>query len=286
VAVTRPKKKGTSKITKSVKSELKNWVKDIVDEATEVDARIFWKEPVKYLRASSVGEPCIRALSFDMLGYNDPKEARVLRIFRTGDLIEQTNIEMMTNANIIESTQGEVRYDYYSLDEDEELVPVPFIVGHYDAIVKDGYDTKHLVEIKSINERAFGKLPAEHGPMLAGMSPVFNQFPKYIHQWNTYATASEIDQGFLLFEAKNTQRHKYFFLERDQELFEKNIRKCEEAWNHGINEEIAPIPEGFDPFDPEGTCAKNWCDKRPLCKALSKESVKLEEIKLIDSELR
>ena len=282
----KPKRKGKSRITKSVKSELKNWVKDVVDEATEVDARIFWKDPVKYLRASSVGEPCIRSLSFDMLGYNDPKEARVLRIFRTGDLIEQTNIEMMRNAEIIESTQGEVRYDYYNFEEMGELNQVPFIVGHYDAVVKDSYDTRHLVEVKSINERAFGKLPAEHGPMMAGMSPVFDQFPKYIHQWNTYATCAEIDQGFLLFEAKNTQRHKYYFLTVDNELFEKNIRKCEEAWGYGINEEIAPIPEEFDPFDPEGACAKNWCDKRPLCKQLSKGTVKLADIKEIDSKFR
>ncbi len=284
VKTKKPKTKGLSKVTRKIKMELPNWVKEKVDEATEVEARIFWRDPVKYIRASATGEPCIRAISFDMVGYNDPKEARILRLFRTGNVIEQTNIEQMVKAEVIESTQGEVRYDYYNVEEDSELVSVPFIVGHYDAIIKDDNDTKHLVEIKSINSRAFGKLPAEHGPMLAGMSPVFNQFPKYIHQWNTYAAASEVEQGFLLFEDKNTSAHKYYFLNLDMELFEKNIRKLEEAWGYGINEEIAPIPEGFNPHDTKGKCG--WCDKKPLCKELSEGVVKLADIKEIDAKVR
>jgi len=285
MVVKKPKTKGKSKITKKIKMQLPNWVKEVVDEATEVEARIFWKNPVKYLRASSVGDPCIRSLAFDMLGYSAPKEARILRIFRTGNLIEQTNIEMMTRAGIIKSTQGEVRYDYLSVDEDKELVPVPFIVGHYDAIVEDSQNEVHLAEIKSINARGFGKLPAEHGPMLAGMSPVMNQFPKYVHQWNTYSAASEVEQGFLLFECKNTQAHKYYFLNFDEELFEKNIRKCEEAWGYGIREEIPQIPEGFNPIDAKDAGC-GWCDKKPLCKELGEKTVKLADIKLIDADLR
>lgn len=282
----KPKNKGKSKTTRRIKTSLPSWAKEQMDTEVEKPDIFLWREPVKYIRGSATGDPCIRSLAFDMLGHHDPKEARVLRIFRTGNLIEQTNIEIMEKAGMLDSAQEEIRYDYFNYEEDKELVKVPFILGHYDAIVKrKGDGTKHLVEIKSINERAFGKLPAEHGPMLAGMSPVFNQFPKYIHQWNTYAACLEMDEGFLLFEAKNTQRQKYYFLNFDKDLFEKNIRKIEEAWGYGINEEIPPIPEGFNPLDPKDSGC-GWCDKKPLCKELSKDIVKLADIKEIDEKIR
>ncbi len=283
MTIKKPKSK-KSKIEASIRIPETNWFKEILDVATE-KGQILWNEPVKYHRASAVGDPCIRSLALNMLGYNSIKEARTLRIFRTGNLIEQTNIENMKRAGILKSEQGEIKYDYFNTEEMEELVGLPFIVGHYDAVVEKD-DKEWLVEIKSINEKAFDKLPPEHGLKLAGDSPILNQFPKYIHQINTYL-GSDVDvlNGFLLFEAKNTQRQKIYFIKHDPELLAKNLYKLQEAWDYGINEEIPPIPDGFNPKDKKDKGC-GWCDKRAICPELSEGVVKLADIKKKDAELR
>ena len=41
----------------------------------------------------------------------------------------------MKKANILKSAQEPIKYDYFNTEEMEELVGLPFIVGHYDAVV-------------------------------------------------------------------------------------------------------------------------------------------------------
>lgn len=255
-----------------------DWFKPLIDKTIE-DKQPLWVEPRDYIRISEIGTECNREITFNMLGLRVPFPADKLRIFRTGNVIEDVNIEVMKKAGIFKAGQEDVEYNY-PLSEDVEI---PFAKGHYDAIVTyEGVD--YTVEIKSIKEQSFEKLPPEHGPILAGQSPLFLQFPKYIHQWNTYA-GKLAPSGFILFEAKNTQRQKVYYLLHDQELLANLFYKVQGAWEYAFEGCIAPVPDNANPNDPKDKlCGR--CDKRFICNKLDSWPVKLADVKKKDLELR
>ena len=212
-----------------------------------------------------------------MLGHNVPKPASLLRIFRTGNLIEEVNVDVMRNAKILGSTQGKIEIK----DGDGILVR-----GAYDAIIEHPVTKEfYLVEIKSINEMAFDKLPAEHEEILAGESPIMTKYPKYIHQWNTYAYGTSVYRGFLLFEAKNTQKQKIYHLKFDSVLWEENLIKLKQALLQNRKQQIVAVPDGMKPNDAlHNICGR--CDQRYLCVTLPIEEVSFEEVRKKDATLR
>ena len=72
MVVAKPRSK-KPKIEASIRIPETNWFKEILDVATE-KGQVLWNEPVKYHRASAVGDPCIRSLALNMLGYNSLNE--------------------------------------------------------------------------------------------------------------------------------------------------------------------------------------------------------------------
>ena len=154
-----------------------------------------WDAPRTHFRASSAGEECIRALTFDLAGHRVPFEARTLRIFNTGNSIEDTIIDSMKKANLFVDEQIWIEY----ID--------PHIKGKADVIVHNPTtNERYLGEIKSINQYAFGKMESSAEPVLAGESPLLDTHRKHVVQWNLYARAEPVDLevGFLLYEATNT----------------------------------------------------------------------------------
>ena len=240
------------------------WFKILLDNTIEKDQPL-WEPPRNYFRASSVGEPCGRTLALSMLGHRIPFPARTLRIFKTGNAIEDVNLAVLKDAGVLVSSQGEVEF---KLPDGG-----PFIKGHYDAVIKRE-KTKHLLEIKSINEFDFAKLPTEHDTVIAGDSPLMKRYPKYIQQWNTYAGHKDTPNiGMVLFEAKNSQKHKTYFLEHDVLLFADLLYRLEEIHKQAI--------QGMIPARPREHECRNY-----LCKKLPSEAVTIEEAKKIDGELR
>ena len=225
-----------------------------------------WEKSRTYFRASSIGNPCNRCLALDMLGHRIPFNARTLRIFKTGNAIEEVNLALLDSEDMLQSSQGEVKF---SLPNKKLLIK-----GHYDAIIMNEEMDYFLLEIKSINEFDFAKLPTEHDFLTAGESPLMKRYPKYIAQWNTYAGhKSTPDTGLILFEAKNSQKQKTYFLKHDQLLFADLLYRLEAIHKQAI--------VGMIPAKQEDVECRNY-----LCKKLPSEAINISEVKKIDEELR
>ena len=255
------------------------WLLKLLDETIEHNQSL-WDKPRRYFRGSAAGEMCIRALTLDAMGHRVPFEARVMRIFRTGNSIEDVNVEAMKAAGVFVSAQNEVKYDD------------PPVLGHVDAILKRlGTNEQMLCEIKSIKQELFKRLPKEHGAILAGESALNKGYYKgYLQQWNTYAWAKEIDIeiGFLLFEAKNEQQQKIYWLLRDPDMLESMLKLRKKAAPYVLSNpmRVAPTPTGFDPNDQSKGNACGWCDRRYLCKKISKKGCDYDTARAEDAKVR
>jgi len=260
-----------------------DWLRVLMDEALERDEQPLWRPPVDSFRGSGSGNPCVRALAFEALGHCVPFEARVLRIFATGKAIELVIVESARKAKVL-------------VEKSDQLAGVikgengkPLITCHIDMLANRPTDgQRFLIEIKSINEHQFDNLPKEHGPTLASKSPLFEKYRNYVVQWNTYAFTPEVDlnEGCLLFEAKNTQKQKYYWLRRDQDMLEETVNRHECAARFAVDapRQLAPVPEGFDPQQDKGPCGR--CDHRYLCKRLPVGAVNYDDVRTEDAKVR
>ena len=257
------------------------WLLKLIDQQMETSQKL-WDKPLPWFRGSAAGEPCSRALTFASMGHRVPFEARVLRIFRTGSAIEEVNIKAMDAAGVLDASKLQASADYID----------PPIKGHVDCVLKrPGTGEAFLGEIKSIKQELFKKLPDEHGVILAGQSPLKeSRYITYLKQWNTYAWSENINLeiGFLLFEAKNDQYQKIYWLLRDPDLQEQviKIRQVAAPYVTGKPMRVAPIPKGFDPLDEGRGNACGYCDHRYLCKRLPKKGATRDEAKAKDAQLR
>lgn len=254
------------------------WIKPMLDEALE-SSQVLWEPPKRSFRGSATGTRCIRALTFEVLGHQVPREARVLRIFATGKRIEDTIIQTAKGAKILVDKSDQLGGAY--LD--------PPITCHIDGeVAKPGSEQIFLLEIKSINTYGFSNLPKEHDIELAGRSPLMARYENYVVQWNTYAWAPEVDleYGALLFEDKNDQRQKIYGLRRDPVLRDEMLERHREAATYVLSDpqRIAPVPEGFDPETGKGGC--NTCSHRYLCKRVSRGPVEYDVLRTEDAKLR
>ena len=254
-----------------------DWLKEELDEALVRGERL-WEEPTTIVRGSNVSTPCVRALTFKMLGHRVPLNAKTLRIFRTGRAIEKEIIEDLRRSPIFADANVMVTYG-----PEEDLL----ILGHADVTVRRRADGKLLLgEIKSIHERAFDRLPEEHPAVLASESPLFKSHERYVKQLNTYlgGSGSETNEGFFLFEAKNTQRQKVYYILFDAELLAPDLLRVHEAHSFACSLLLAPVPSERNPKGDDRVCSR--CDHRYLCKRLPEGGVTLEEVKREDLRVR
>ncbi|KKN00881.1 hypothetical protein LCGC14_1133320 [marine sediment metagenome] len=254
------------------------WLTLSLDEVLESGQRL-WEQPRRYFRGSGAGNECVRSMTFEAMGHRVPFEARVLRIFGVGNAIEKVIVNAAKKSKILVSGS----------DQLEGRIVDPLIICHVDLIVKRPTDgQKFLGEIKSIKLENFKKLPPEHGPTRAGDSPLMKNHRGYVAQWNTYAWTPEVDlqYGFLLFENKNTQYQKLYWLERDDVLHEGVLKIHREAFPYILEDPqmVAPIPMGLDPGLGQGIC--RWCDHRYLCKRIPKKGADYDTVRAIDAKLR
>lgn len=254
------------------------WIKPLLDKALE-SSQVLWEPPKKSFRGSATGTRCVRALTFEALGHQVPKEARVLRIFATGKRIEDTIIQTAKEAKILVDKSDQLGGSYTD----------PPITCHIDGEVEQpGSGLVFLLEIKSINTYGFSNLPKEHDIELAGRSPLMARYERYVTQWNTYAWAPEIDleYGALLFEDKNDQRQKIYGLRRDSTLRDEMLERHLEAAPYVLSDpqRVAPVPEGLDPEAGKGECST--CPHRYLCKRVPRGSVEYDVLRKEDAKLR
>jgi hypothetical protein len=255
-----------------------DWLKVTLDEVLERDQPL-WRPVVENFRGSGSGNLCPRALCFEIFGHNVPHDAKLQRIFDVGHYIEAGVVKACRKANVFEADS----------DQLEGRIPDPLIVCHIDLIVtKPGTESRYLVEVKSINEFQFDKLGHEHGPTLVSKSPIAKSHYKYAAQWNTYAFTPEVnlEEGCILFEAKNTQKRKFYWMKRDVNLFKTTLAVHQEAAAYCFDDDphLAPVDEERDPKGGNGGCKD--CDHRYLCKRLPFTEVAYQDVRDEDAKLR
>ncbi len=251
-----------------------DWLRILIDETLEKQQPL-WEEPRDYFRGSEVGDSCLRSLCLSAMGHRMPIEARLRRIFNTGNSIEASNMAIFAAADIIRDTaQAEVLYEK------------PPIKGHVDAILcRPQDDARILCEIKSINENSFKRSPKEHGPILAGQSPLLKTHYRYILQFNTYVCAPNLglSEGFILFESKDKQNQKFYWLLKDEELLEKTLARLRLAAPYILSDPMRVPPVSLEP-DKDST-HKN-CNRRYLCTRIPDEGATYDEVRAIDKQVR
>ena len=142
-----------------------------------------------------------------------------------------------------------------------------------------------MVDVKSINPFMVGKLPDECGFMLARESPLFQKYPKYVRQSNTYMGLAKIYKGCILFQEKSLGQQKFYWLLFDELLFEETLIRAGAVYRFLEKGLLHPTPEERQPTAKDDkVCA--GCDRRPLCRLLPRRPVTLEEVRAVDKELR
>ena len=277
----KPKSKDmvAPKCAQSVIPEPDNWLKNILDETLEKQQEL-WEKPADsfmgpYFRGSEVSDPCLRSLVLSVMGQRLPIEAKLRRIFNTGLSIEEVNVQTMIKAGLVNYEDRQLQVIYKN----------PPILGHIDApLFYD--DAAYLCEIKSINEYAFKKLPKEHGLMLAGQSPLFQTHYKYIMQWNCYAGAPNMhfDNGFILFEEKNTSVQKFYWLKRDDELLEKMLTRLRLAAPYILSDPMRIPPKSIN--ETSKLDHDVYCPRKYLCNKIPDKGATFEQVRELDRKLR
>ena len=87
-------------ITPRTKPGRIEWLKQLLDTTIEKN-QVLWETPRTYFRASSVGNPCDRCLELDMFGHRIPFDAKTLRIFETGNSIEDVVLSTLAGAGVL-----------------------------------------------------------------------------------------------------------------------------------------------------------------------------------------
>jgi len=255
-----------------------DWVKQLLDVTIEAKQPL-WADPRQHFRGGEVGAACSRALTFKLAGHNVPYKAKTLRIFRTGNKIEDAIVEVFEKAKVVEGKQETLTTDGCTWGDE----PLPPIRGKSD--VRLAHEDEQIIgEIKSISHRGFEALPKEHGPMLASESPLMLKKPHYVHQLNSYLVMDGRDLGFLLFENKDDGEQRCYWLQRDVALFEQGLTALREAHPYAVRGEIAPIPANRDPFKGDKVCVD--CPARYLCKITPEEGCEIELAKVADASVR
>jgi CRISPR-associated protein Cas4 len=124
-------------------------------------------------------------------------DARILRVFEHGDYTHLRIISTLFSLGLVKATEIDI--------PNKEIVH-----GRADAIVNiDG--EPYVVEIKSINSIAFGKLESPDPDH-------YKQIQLYLHYFN-------IKKGIVIYENKNTQEIKEFAVDYDEKTVQEVLEK-------------------------------------------------------------
>jgi hypothetical protein len=124
--------------------------------------------------------------------------SRVLRIFDNGNGVHRRLQRYLERIGILK--QAEVRVENSEYE----------IKGHTDGIIEVG-GKEGVLEIKSINSSGFFSL---HEPK-----------PEHLIQLNVYMFCLDIPRGCLLYECKDNQELKEFFLKADPKVLKRMLEK-------------------------------------------------------------
>ena len=157
---------------------------------------------------SVFGNPCDKYL---YLAYNglldwDEIQPRIQRIFDHGGTFESRMKRYLEKANIYIDDEVSVKYDN------------PPISGRIDFIINHEKHGEVLLELKTIKDEYFKEL---------------KEAPKHEHliQLQIYLNITDRNYGVVLYENKNDQNFKAFKVDRDEQVWQDILQRCEKIMN-------------------------------------------------------
>ena len=205
-----------------------------------------------YLGFSQIGEECERKLFY---GLNIPtaiSDARILRIFKLGHIMETEIIKLLKDSGLT----------IYDLDEDGKQFEAGYFNnkyrGHPDGIVTGLPESKvpHLLEIKTYNEKRFNTLKKEG---------VKSSDPKYYAQLIVNMGAFDLTRA--LFVAYNKNTSEMYYERVDYDPFENALlmAKAGRVLDFKTDEQIDR------PYPSKDFFKCKFCDYREHCWGITKE---------------
>jgi len=194
------------------------------------------RERDRKFHVSEVGN-CDRALYFDFLGYEKEEIDAATRMkFHNGNVSHRKIVSILLGCNDINVVGAEV-----TIPEND------LITGRADLVVS--LDNQlYVVDIKTIADYGFNLL-----------SSVSDISKNYIYQIQLYMHFLKIPNGIILFENKNTNEMKEFFISYNKDLCEKLIERMK---NLKIKIDNKIVPE--KPYDLEDWQC-NYCRFKKVC---------------------
>ena len=174
----------------------------------------------KVLRASKAGYPCSRNLWYSVNGYEGTTDLRTQRIFDVGTYLEPLVVRWL------EEDGWKVYYNQGSQDADLELkYPVNGgnLAGHPDCFISREGTGNLLIDIKTMNERAFQWWKRDGS---------IKSKPQYVDQLHIYAAAAmkagfEVDKLGIVGLNKNNSDLWLDTFDYDEERFNGIITRAE-----------------------------------------------------------
>lgn len=231
----------------------------IVEKILENKQRKVRQYPARSNRASEVGHPCARYLTFCRTHWQErkPPDARLLMIFDIGNDVESRVIRDMQDAGIAVIEQQRA-FDWKEYQ----------ITGTVDCkVLLNGAPIP--CEIKSASPFVFEKLQSVEDMKRSR----YLYMRKYPAQLTLYCLMSNVDHGLFLFKNKSTGEMKEIPLEVDFDYAESILKRLEVVNRH-IAAGTVPDPIDYD---------ENVCDDCPFAHICNVERVG-KEVEVVDDE--
>lgn len=213
--------------------------------------------PIKKIRASSIGD-CSRQIVYNMLGYKKPiTEPRVLTIMDNGNYFHDRMEKSLEESGLLIGSEIKLKNEELNISSRLDAVirhPSPGSIYKHirlykdDEIVYDGCQSQvAIVEFKSVNDKKFNRIVQ------------YGADKKHVAQLQLYLMLTDIQDGVLFYENKNTQEWVEKWIKSNSKYHQHLINKINKI-NYCV--EYGQIPEKeykIDSFD----C--KYCDHKNMC---------------------
>lgn len=186
-----------------------NWLVDQLEHMFPEIRPDTWSSSVRrHLRASSISQRCELAVQFELLGHRTAAQGQGLRRMENGTAMHERWNEYFRRLPcfvghdiVVESPDGTVK-------------------GSIDIVVLDPRRGQEVViEMKSAGSWGYKAMP-EPGTREDNLSAMLAAHPGYVAQLMTYVRYHGAAYGGLLFENKDNQEYKIYFIDYDQSVWE------------------------------------------------------------------
>lgn len=216
-----------------------DWLGDRIEAYYQELTKAHWRKPKHLISPSMAWSECPREIQIRLLGYQPGFSPQTRRRMDNGTKVHERWEEVFRDMGIV------------ILEEDylggKDIGGTPDVVVARVADLPPTPENLFLMELKSINTNGWRQLPwvtakdgVYRGAAFApsNLAALAKAQPRHITQWLAYdrllaEKGHDIGQGFIFYECKDNQNYGYFYVVRDDPLYERLAENAQTAleWN-------------------------------------------------------